>query len=424
MGEMYWLVVPRKEYKYVYGIIRKYYGEWINVIEEGETIPDTGYVIELKPGFNEMKLLKPTHVVAYSGSRSIKTLPPRELLRLVEKARAKIRLSASFTKCHRLDENGTKLYGLEPHPGYDIYFMIGEEARSTLITLGVENPPQNPLLVRRFGGVNDLYSGTLIRSRMIIPDSYGEIQVENYNVDRIDNNLNDLVTENRDILREHLRICKNVLGSIGTPDIVIVSFSGGKDSIVVLDIAIKYYGKDKVIPIFVDTGLEFPQTIEYVDRVSEYYDIEVVKAYAGIDKAVKELGLPSRNNRWCTGLKTRAFMDKVEEVSKGYDKVLIVVGDRDAESASRSHRSPIRYKGKFIEVSLIKQWSTAHVQLYSIINNLPENKLYSLGFYRTGCYICPSLRSLELHIMKDTLWHELKKYPYINEFLEKKKHEH
>lgn len=55
-------------------------------------------------------------------------------------------------------------------------------------------------------------------------------------------------------------------------------------------------------------------------------------------------------------------------------------------------------EGKLV-LAPIKQWSTLHIQLYMIMNNIPLNPLYIKGFYRIGCYICPALRSWELYIM-------------------------
>ena len=294
--------------------------------------------------------------------------------------------------------------------------LLKKEIKELLMELGVRDPPSNPLVLRRFGGVHDMYSGASIKARLRIPDMYGRIVVENYDAETIDNDFNALVEANKNIIKVHEMISRALLEELSSPDIVFVSFSGGKDSVAALDIVLKCFGKGRVVPIFVDTGLEFPQTIDYVRVVEEHYGIEVVKVYAGVDKAVAERGLPTPDNRWCTMMKRRAFEEKVRELSRGHDNVVVVVGDRDAESASRSHRPPIRGREGYIEVAPIKQWSTAHVQLYTIMNGLPENPLYELGFYRTGCYICPSLRALELYIMRTRLWSILRGYRYMNEF--------
>ncbi len=417
---IYTIVVEKKDLNYVSKVVSKFYRGWIKVSTEKSL--KEGYVIEIKPGYGRSRLVNPKYVVEYAGARNLSSISPLELVRTIEKARARLRLTATYNKCFVLSEEGEKLYGLEPHPGYDMFFLIGTDTACLLKELGLENPPETPLVLRKFRGVHDIYSGPRIIGRLTIPDEGRGLVLEEVSNERYSNDFNLLLDKNKSIIMEHIRISNKIFEIVGSPDIVVVSFSGGKDSIVVLDLAIKYYGKNKVYPIYVDTGLEFPETIEYVSKVQEYYGIEVVKAFAKIDEAIRERGLPTKTNRWCTGLKTKAFKEKLEEITRGCEQVLVVVGDRDAESVSRSHRSPVRkLSDKMVEVAPIKQWSTAHVQLYMYLNKLPVNPLYEQGFYRIGCYVCPALRSLELYIMTRKLWNKLCGKEFIEKFLREKK---
>lgn len=418
INRVYTIVAPKRDLRYVSRIVSYFYKGWVEVREEPSR---EGYSIELRCGYGESSLVNPRHVVEYVGARRLSSIPPRELVKVIEKARARLRLTATYSGCHILDDRGEKLFGLEPHPGYDMLFFLGSEVECLLRDLGMKNPPEIPLVIRRFRGVHDIYSGTQIIGRLFIPDEGTGISFEALGGMKLGNRIECLLEKNDHVIREHVRVSRRVLEATGSPDIVVVSFSGGKDSIVALDLAIKHYGKNKVVPIYVDTGLEFPQTIDYVEDVEEYYGVEVVRAYAGVREAIKDKGLPTKNNRWCTRLKTKAFEEKLREVTRGYDKVLVVVGDRDAESASRSHRPPVRIiDSRVVEVAPIKQWSTAHVQLYIYLNKLPLNPLYKLGFYRIGCYICPALRSLELYIMTKKLWDKLYDKEYVKEFLREK----
>ena len=47
---------------------------------------------------------------------------------------------------------------------------------------------------------------------------------------------------------------------------IVVSFSGGKDSTVTADLAVKALSNPSLVHIFGDTTLEFPSTIEYAHR--------------------------------------------------------------------------------------------------------------------------------------------------------------
>lgn len=366
--------------------------------------------------------MTPLHVVEYVGVKSIRSITPLELVKLVEKARARLRQTVSYRSCYVLNNSGEKLYGFEPHPGYDIFFLTGLKTKTLLNKLGLRDPPENPLIIRKFNGIHEIYSGTEIVGRLVVPDEGRNIVVEELSSTRNPNPYDKLLESNKAIIDEHVKVSRKILGSPQDYDLVVVSFSGGKDSVVALDLAVKHFGVKKVKAIYVDTGLEFPQTLEYVDLVGEYYGIDIVKAYAGLDKAVKERGLPTISNRWCTAIKTRVFSVKLRKLSEKYDKVLIVVGGRDAESVSRSRRPPLKVVDeKFVEVLPIKQWSIAHVQLYMLINRLPINPLYEYGFYRIGCHICPALRGLELFIMDNFLSNTIYGRMFVREFLREKK---
>ena len=71
-----------------------------------------------------------------------------------------------------------------------------------------------------------------------------------------------------------------------------VSFSGGKDSTAVLHLARKA-GVTKAF--FIDTGLEFPETIAFVKSQG----VEVVGGAGDFWQAVGKAGPPGKDNRWC-----------------------------------------------------------------------------------------------------------------------------
>jgi len=411
---MYNIVVDKRDLDYIYGIIRKYYKGWIKVSAK----PDHSvYNIEIRSGFSEGYLKDQNYVVEYSGKR-LSSLPVREVLRIIERGRARLRQTISWDQngFYRLDDLGKKIYGHTINPGYDLFILLGDIWMSVLSDLGFKDPPRNTVVVKRFRGVHDIYSGDRIIARLLVKN-LGKPVLKIFGDRSIDNDLDKYIMFNSKYIERHVEIVNHFLSVLGSPDLVVTSFSGGKDSIVLLDLAIRFYGKNRVLPIYVDTGVEFPYTLDYVSRVEQYYGIEIVKAYAGIDKAIDVRGLPTWEDRWCTGLKQKAFYDKLLEIIRGCDRVFVLLGDRDAESRSRSHRSPVRYRSNYLEVSPLKQWSTIYVQTYILSRKLPLNPLYMYGFYRTGCYICPLLRDLEKYIMKKYLWNVLRELKHIDEFL-------
>ena len=77
-----------------------------------------------------------------------------------------------------------------------------------------------------------------------------------------------------------------------------VSFSGGKDSLVALDLAIRANFNEA---IFCDTTIEFDETLQYVNIISNFYGIkiDIVKAPIDFFEIVRKIGFPSRRSRWC-----------------------------------------------------------------------------------------------------------------------------
>lgn len=68
---------------------------------------------------------------------------------------------------------------------------------------------------------------------------------------------------------------------------VYVSFSGGKDSTVLLDIARKLYPEIKAV--FVDTGLEYP---EIRDFVKSYENVDWLKPKMNFRQVIEKYGYP------------------------------------------------------------------------------------------------------------------------------------
>ncbi len=188
-------------------------------------------------------------------------------------------------------------------------------------------------------------------------------------------------------------------------DEVVVPWSGGKDSTATLLITMKALGKNGVDVVYVDTGVEFHYIKEYIEEVARLLGIEYKVLRAPIrEELLKGKELPTHDNRWCTYLKRLAIANYIRSRFRGR-KVLVVIGDRDAESISRSRRGftePDHDLTNVVNTYPIKLWGGTHVQLYLMSRGINLCKLYNLGFYRVGCYICPSLRSWEIFIILNT----------------------
>ena len=114
-----------------------------------------------------------------------------------------------------------------------------------------------------------------------------------------------------------------------------VSFSGGKDSLAALGVTMRA-AKDFEL-IFIDTGLEFPETVEYVKRFASQHKLVLNIADAGnaFWEQVGTFGPPAKDFRWCC--KVCKLGPVTELISKRYPRGTITVeGNRMLESFARS----------------------------------------------------------------------------------------
>jgi len=173
-----------------------------------------------------------------------------------------------------------------------------------------------------------------------------------------------------------------------------ISFSGGKDSTAVLELA-RRAGVETAY--FVDTGMEFPETLEFVDRL----DIPIRLHGRDFWKKAGEAGPPRKDNRWCCEhLKLKPVKDWLSETGE----CVTVQGNRWYESFVRAGL-PAVSKNPFnpsqLNISPIRNWRALEVFLYIWWRNLPYNPLYEMGLERVGCWMCPAMLESEFDRVKE-----------------------
>lgn len=177
-----------------------------------------------------------------------------------------------------------------------------------------------------------------------------------------------------------------------------VSFSGGKDSTVVSDLVTRSLGTPKVIHIFGDTTLEFPETYDYIKRFKKNHRFTPLFNARNKEKNFYEMcdviGPPSRVMRWCcTVFKTGAITQYTNSMFKNKAKILTFYGIRRSESRSRSKYERESDSPKITKqhtISPIIDWIDVDVWLYILTRNIDFNDAYRLGFTRVGCWCCPN----------------------------------
>jgi phosphoadenosine phosphosulfate reductase len=213
--------------------------------------------------------------------------------------------------------------------------------------------------------------------------------------------------------QEAVDFLKNVAGKYKLPPVV--SFSGGKDSLVAFWLSQKAFGE--VTLLFNDTGLELPETVDYVKRVAQSSGSELIVASAGdaFWRGLEAMGPPARDYRWCC--KVAKLVPTAKAVRERFaGGALSIVGQRRAESASRA-RSPRVYRNKWLPdvvvAAPIHSWSALEVWLYIFKERLPVNPLYFKGFDRLGCWLCPAIEMGEAEAVRERhpeLWARWESY--------------
>ena len=175
-----------------------------------------------------------------------------------------------------------------------------------------------------------------------------------------------------------------------------VSFSGGKDSTVVYELARRAGVTESY---FVDTGMEFPETVQFVRDSG----IPVILRGPDFQKGLEKNGLPKKDSRWCC-----EYL-KLEPVSRWLETqgpCVTIQGNRWYESFARSNL-PGAIENPFnpnqLNLSPIRGWRALEVFLYIWWRELPVNPLYDQGFERVGCWMCPAMLEAETEIARTKL---------------------
>lgn len=182
-------------------------------------------------------------------------------------------------------------------------------------------------------------------------------------------------------------------------DVFYVAFSGGKDSVVALDLVQRALPHNCFKVLFGDTGMEFPDTYETVEKIKQICAEEKIEFLQAKSKLKPEntwqiFGPPAVTIRWCCSVhKTTPQIMQLREVLQKPDFTgMAFTGVRGDESLSRSEYDAISYGGKHsgqYSCHPILEWNTAELFLYIYENGLTFNNAYKKGNTRAGCIVCP-----------------------------------
>jgi len=178
--------------------------------------------------------------------------------------------------------------------------------------------------------------------------------------------------------KDKVEVAIDLIKGYEPPDGYYLANSGGKDSVVIQDLAeragVKFDAHYNVSPLD-------PQEIrDFLKRV--YPDVIWDRTAKGFWREFLIQGPPMRNQRWCCGyIKEAGGMGRVK-----------IMGMRRAESSKRAHYQTfmphLRRADSFWLLPIVS-WTDKEVWEYINFYHLPTCPLYQEGFKRLGCILCP-----------------------------------
>ncbi|MBD2039508.1 phosphoadenosine phosphosulfate reductase family protein [Microcoleus sp. FACHB-672] len=211
-------------------------------------------------------------------------------------------------------------------------------------------------------------------------------------------------------LRGKVALAREVLRTLfEATDNVAVAFSGGRDSLVALDIARKI--RPDIPVMIVNTGIEFPESIKYVRQLAQDWNLNFYEVKPKVDfwKLTGEQGIPvagrgnttfmrdlsnkadvKLSNSCCRRMKeTPARQFYREHKIEG-----VITGLRVSESLMRklnfADYGALRYSKTYntLIAWCLYAWKDQDIADYIQKYKLPLNPLYNMGYQRVGCWSC------------------------------------
>jgi 3'-phosphoadenosine 5'-phosphosulfate sulfotransferase (PAPS reductase)/FAD synthetase len=230
---------------------------------------------------------------------------------------------------------------------------------------------------------------------------------------------------------------------------VAIFYSGGKDSLCLLDIIRRFINKD-VPAVFCNTGNEYPEVIKFVRQTENLITIrpemqvqQIIEKYgfpliskeqsryiyqAKHTKSEKllnirlyggEKGIGKISERWkfliqapfnvsekcCDFLKKKPF-DKFHKQTGLFPIIGTMAGESHLRLRKWLKHGCNSFETKIIASYPISIWTEDDVWAYIRKFNLPYSPIYDMGIRRTGCMFC----GFGCHIKNDNRFYFLKKH--------------
>jgi len=146
----------------------------------------------------------------------------------------------------------------------------------------------------------------------------------------------------------------------------------------------------KQIRIFnLDTGYQFPETLELRDTIAQKYGIEVelVKPAESVEAMEARLGGPIYKTAPDECCRMRKIVPLTEAL---VGHVAWITAIRSDQTDDRSRSKVVEWDAKFglVKINPLLHWTRDDVWNYISVNEVPYNPLHIAGFPSIGCWPC------------------------------------
>lgn len=142
-----------------------------------------------------------------------------------------------------------------------------------------------------------------------------------------------------------------------------------------------------------DTGRQFPETYELIDRTEMAYGIRIEVFFPDFQK-VQEMVREHGINLFYDSIELRHLccnVRKIEPLKRALEGVEVwITGLRRSQSVTRANMQMVEYDADddVLKLNPLVLWSEQDVKEYVRANAIPYNKLHDQGFPSIGCQPC------------------------------------
>jgi len=185
--------------------------------------------------------------------------------------------------------------------------------------------------------------------------------------------------------RKSLEVLRQALEEFG-PSAMAVAFTGGKDSLVILDLMRRAGGGRVLTPVLhVDTTVDFPEIYEYRDRLAREWGLQLV-----IHQNTEALAEapPTSDPQFCIFCTKRLKTEALNQAIQKYKWRALITGVRWDEHHARSQETYFSPRPDHVRVHPILHFRERDVWEYIKKYQLPYCPLYDKGYRSLGCVPC------------------------------------